>query len=349
MAITITDGLSYDDVLLKPKYSTIKSRSSDVDVAVHMGKLHFSHPIIPANMQLVASKEMCQAVIKSGGLAILHRFMDDKEQLLIASDIIAESGSDHFAISVGVKSADRELINRFYFAGVRIVCIDIAHGDSQHCVEMCQWIRQHNPDMFIIAGNVATGRGAQRLWEAGADVCKACVGSGSLCSTRIQTGNGVPTITTLMDIAETRKFLQSSGVSDRAMYVIADGGIRSAGDIVKALCFSDMVMIGNLFASAFEAPGKRINVDGGCYKEYVGSSTHKDKHIEGIAGLVPYNQESYQIILDKLLQGLRSGCSYQDAHNLSELQEDVEFIRITNSGLTESHPHSVKLRSITND
>ena len=334
--IVIEENYSFDDLMLRPQYSTIKSRS-DVDLSVNIGEHCFSHPCIVANMRDCINKEMCHAIIKSGGLAILHRFMDDKEQLLIASEMIAKYGDNSFAVSVGVKEADRELVNRFYFAGVRIVCIDIAHGDSKLCIEMCAWIKKHNPNMFIIAGNVATGQGAQRLWRAGADAVKVGIGGGSICSTRIQTGNGIPQMSALMDVANTRTTLKNSGYNI-PMYIISDGGIRNSGDIVKACCFADMVMIGSIFASSLESPGKRINIDGGTYKEYVGSSTHKSNHIEGISALVPYNQESYNDILTKLLEGIRSGCSYQNAMNLIELKDNPEFVKISHSGLIESLP-----------
>jgi IMP dehydrogenase len=338
----IREGLSYDDVLLVPKHSTIVSRSK-VDVSVHMGHLKFDHPIIPANMASIMGKEMCLATINNGGLAILHRFMDEKEQLLIADQIISDYKDTHFAVSIGVKPADRELFRHFYDTGVKIVCIDIAHGDSEPCVKMCQWLRKNYPDVFIIAGNVATEGGAGRLWEAGANAVKANIGSGSICSTRIMTGNGVPSITSLIDVVEARRKLQIRGDINRAMYIIADGGIRNSGDLVKALCFADMAMCGSIFAGCLETPGKKVNIDGRTYKEYVGSSTHKNTHIEGVSALVSFQQESYQLVLDKMLQGLRSGCSYQNADNLDELKEDVELIRITNSGLIESHPHSVKV------
>jgi IMP dehydrogenase len=336
MTINIKEGLSFDDILIKPKYSEIKSRSN-VDTSVHIGKYSFDHPIIVANMKTIAGKEMCQAVIRNGGLAILHRFMDEKEQLLIADDIIKGYGHYYFATSIGVKPSDREMVSRFWEIGVKIICIDIAHGDSLHCMEMCQWIRKKFPGMFIIAGNVATGVGAQRLWEAGANVVKVGIGSGGLCSTRIETGNGSPQITALMEVAETRRNLLSSGHINHAMYIISDGGVRSAGDVVKSMLFADMVMIGGLFAGCIESPGQRVSIDGINYKEYAGSSTHKTNHVEGVSTLVPI-QGDYESILTKLLEGLRSGMSYQGACNLEELKEDIELIKISQAGLVESHP-----------
>lgn len=345
----IREGLTFDDVLLVPQHSTVESRSK-VDISVKWGCLHFAHPIIPANMKTVTGEEMAVRIIKSGGLAVLHRFMEEKEQLRIANKIFDDHGNEHFAVSIGVKPSDKEMIGRFWDAGIRIACIDVAHGDSNSCAEMASWIKGKYPDMFIIAGNVATGEGARRLWTAGADVVKVGVGPGSLCTTRIETGNGVPQLTALMDVAEVQRQLNElertrhyPHEKRRKYPFIADGGIKSAGDIVKALCFADMVMVGNMFAGCEETPGRRVEIDKVVYKEYVGSSTHKTNHIEGVAALVP-TKGSYDSVLTKLLEGLRSGCSYQGAHNLEELKDNPAFIRITNAGLKESHPHDVIIK-----
>lgn len=345
----IREGLTFDDVLLVPQHSTVESRSK-VDISVKWGCLHFEHPVIPANMKTVTGDEMALQIIKSGGLAILHRFMDHKEQVQIAEKIVTDHGNENFAVSIGVKQADKEMIAQFRHVGVRMVCIDIAHGDTNQCTDMISWIKSKHPDMFVIAGNVATGEAARRLWKAGADVVKVGVGPGSLCTTRIETGNGVPQLTALMDVAEVQRQLNElertrtyPGEKKRIYPFIADGGIKSAGDIVKALCFADMVMVGNLFAGCEETPGIRKIIGGASYKEYVGSSTYKTNHIEGVAALVP-TKGSYKSVLNKLLEGLRSGCSYQGAHNLTELKDNPAFIRITNAGLKESHPHDVIIK-----
>lgn len=343
------EGLCYDDVLLVPAHSTVESRSK-VDISVKMGELEFEHPIIPANMQTVTGADMVFAVIQSGGLAILHRFMSLTEQLDIAEDIMDMGGMNRFAVSLGVKDEDLKAAAHFYEVGVRVMCIDIAHGDSAQCVEMIQKLKKRFPDVSVIAGNVATGHGARRLWEAGADIVKVGVGPGSLCTTRIETGNGVPQLTALMNVSEVQRQLneleKTKGYPNekrRQFPFISDGGIKSAGDVVKALCFADMVMIGNLFAGCEETPGEVMQIEGRSYKNYVGSSTHKTNHIEGVAAIVPA-KGSFKDILTKLLEGLRSGCSYQGAHSLEELRDNPEFIRITNAGLKESHPHDVILR-----
>lgn len=315
------------------------------------GNFDFEHPVIPANMKSITGRDMAYVVVNSGGLAILHRFMPIEEQLDIAEDIIdsygVKKGAKHFAVSVGVKEEDQVNIASFAEVGVKILCIDVAHGDSTQCIRMIEWIKRNHPEMTIIAGNVATGEGARRLWTAGADVVKVGVGPGSLCTTRIETGNGVPQLTALMDVAEVQRQLREldrTRVSVGRTYpFISDGGIKSAGDIVKALCFADMVMVGNLFAGCEESPGQILSMDGRTYKEYAGSSTHKTNHVEGVIALVPA-KGSFESILSKLLEGIRSGCSYQGAHNLAELRDNPEFIRITNAGLRESHPHDVVLR-----
>lgn len=353
----IRDGLTFDDVLLVPNYSDIESRA-DIDISVNINKFKFSHPIIPANMKTVTGKTMAIKIAQNGGLAILHRFMTDVEQLDVASFIIKNNLQNHFALSIGIKAEDQDILRKYVDVGGEIICIDIAHGDSLQCAGMITWIKETFPKLFIIAGNVATASGAERLWMAGADVVKVGIGPGSLCTTRIETGNGVPQLTALMDVYKARLELTKvkQGYIDdgfnrpymgnigrtieRPLYIIADGGIKSAGDIVKALCFSDMVMVGNLFAGCDETPGNIININGRVHKEYVGSSTHKANHVEGIAAMVPC-KGSYESVQNRLVEGLRSGCSYQGAHNLTELKDNPEFIKISSAGLRESHPHDV--------
>jgi IMP dehydrogenase len=356
----IREGLTFDDVLLVPQYSELSSRSL-VDLSVKINTFQFKHPIIPANMKTITGKDLAFANSDLGGLSILHRFMPIEEQLEICRDKNIAFHHDRFAVSVGVQSIDRENVSRFVDVGIKIFCIDIAHGDSKLAIEMCQWIRQNYPDVLIIAGNVATGSAAVRLWRAGADVVKVGIGPGSLCTTRVETGNGVPQLTALMDVAKARSDMYYNKISIESKlgeisaethdalylnkykhYIIADGGIKSAGDIVKALCFADMVMAGNIFAGCSETPGETVIMNGVSYKNYVGSSTHKANHIEGVAAMVPAKGR-FNDILTKLLEGLSSGCSYQGVQNLLELKDNPTFIRITNAGLKESHPHSVIL------
>ena len=222
-------------------------------------------------------------------------------------------------------------IKLFLDLDVKIFCIDVAHGDHKLCVDMCKYISKMSPDCLLIAGNVATASGALRLWDAGAILVKCAVGNGSLCSTRIEAASGVPQFTVISDVAE---------VKPKDKYFISDGGMRFAGDFAKALCFSDMVMTGNVFAGCDECPGNIISINGVAHKEFSGSSTHKTNHIEGVKAMVPVKGKA-QNILTKILEGIQSACSYQGVDNLTDLKENPTFIKITNAGFIESHPHNV--------
>lgn len=326
------NGLSYDDVLLIPDYSEIESRSQ-VDISVDLGKgVKLRVPIISANMKHVTDVKVAQLMAELGGLGILHRFGTIDEQVKDFQSVKGLVGA-----SVGIKEKDR--VKALVEAGCKIICIDVAHGHSKGCLEMTSWIAGEYPSVLLISGNIATAAGARALAEAGADVVKCGIGGGSICSTRIETGNGVPMMTSLQWVFEEA----SDGInytSDRNFKIIADGGIKTGGDLVKALSRSDAVMVGNLLARSMEAPGRVIEVDGKMYKEYHGSSTLKTNRVEGVRGAVPVEGTLEQILL-RLTEGLQSGCSYQGAGNLEELKRKAQFVKITSMGLMESKPHSI--------
>ena len=207
---------------------------------------------------------------------------------------------------------------------------------------MIDYISKNAPQVLLIAGNVATSTAAYDLASAGADVIKVNVGSGSACTTRIQTGNGVPAVTALDDVYSLIKNVEKNETKGYSFKIIADGGIQTSGHLTIAMCFSHAVMLGNLLAGTDEAPNDKIEFGGKIYKKYAGSSTHKTKNVEGVAGLVPYRGPLANVI-DDLMQGLRSGCSYQGAHNLEELRKDPRFVSITSAGYNESKPHSMVL------
>ncbi len=315
----IRTALSFDDVLIVPKYSEVKSRA-DVNLTVELSKgLVYHHPIVPANMKSVSGPEMCKFIASTGGLALLHRFMSYEQQL----DILKSLPKKHLGLSIGIKEEDKTNFKSFIAHGLLVVCVDVAHGDMERTHSMVNWISETYPQVFIVAGNVSTSGAALRLWEAGADMVKSSIGGGSLCTTRIVSGCGVPTFQACMDIANFKY---------KGKYLMADGGIRNSGDCVKALCFADMTMLGSAFAGTDETPGDPQ------HKEYDGSSTHKSSRVEGIRSKVEY-KGSADTVLKGLLEGIQSGCSYQGAHNLASLRQDPEFIRITPAGLRESHPH----------
>lgn len=677
--LMIKQSYSFDDLLLVPKFSEVKSRSL-VDTSVEINGVKYSQPIIPANMQTVVGLDMVLLLVKQKSLAIMHRFCSIEHQLEVAKEAL-KFGAEYFAVSVGVLDKDKENISKFYDAGVRIFCIDIAHGDSSHCIDMIKFIKQFE-GTTIIAGNVATGKAAERLWNAGATIVKVGIGGGcfgpdtrvlmsngyyknikdivpgdyvinkngkpvkvlhafcsgikkvaklknnsfykdtlvtpdhkfwvknadfaskkskwkaiskikkdsllfpsnikfqmpktfeivlskkanlasnnaitpndaigylfgtflgngsvnnlksnavsngkiswsfakeqinaaqktincikevfnqtaefsnnseniikvsfynkefaeylnsfdkkekkflpenllvnnkeyllglynglldsdgthekdgttslasssskiielfnvlnyilfnhlpknsfkskgdnglnnsyeaktiknykksltknafavkklgykeldlempvyditvdcdthsfiannmivhnSTCLTRVRTANGVAQMTAIMDVSEAKKRIEK--IYSKKVYFISDGGCKESGDICKALCFADMVMVGNLFAGTTEAPGNVVfGSTGALYKEYVGSSTHKSHYVEGVKGMVPFKGGVLEV-LEELLEGLRSCCSYQGCDNLIDLKEDPEFMSISSAGLKESKAHDV--------
>lgn len=335
------ETLTFNDVLIKPSYSEIRSRS-EIDLSVNLSKgLNFSIPIFPANMKTVVSLKVAEEFYKLGGMCLLHRFCSIDEQMSILKTLHDkyEDIFDYVGVSVGVKEEDYENVKAFYALGVKIICIDVAHGDSKNCVSMTNFISSYFTDVFLIAGNVATGGGAFRLWLAGADAVKINVGAGSICTTRVQAGVGVPQLSALIDVYETRN--KSPILKDK--FIIADGGCSKVGDLVKSLCFSDMVMSGNMFAGVVESPGEEIEIDGHKYKQYDGSSTHKSDYIEGVKAMVPVKGKIKDIV-KSMLEGISSGCSYVGARNLYELKTNAEFVKITNAGIIESHAHDVVIR-----
>lgn len=331
--------LTFGDVLLKPNYSDIKSRS-EVNTTVKIKDFIFSNPLVPANMKSIMSLDMCRELYKTKSLGLMHRFWDIKDQLNLFKDLKLEFGTDVFnyiGCSIGVKEEDYKNLESFIDLGVKIVCIDIAHGHSKECGKLCKNIKAIYPGVLLIAGNVATEEGADYLWDSGADVVKGGVGGGSLCTTRIKTGAGVPQLSAIKEIYNNKNLMLRSD-----KYLISDGGIRDIGDLVKALAFSDMVMCGNLFAGLEESPEETMEIDGVKYKKYAGSSTHKTTHIEGVVSLV-HIKGKYKDLLEEYLQGIRSGLSYAGAQDLNVFKRVANFVKITNSSITESHSHDVKV------
>jgi IMP dehydrogenase len=334
----IEQGFCFDDVILKPKYSEILSRS-EVDLSVDLGKeIILQIPIISANMPTVTEGIMAGTIAKIGGLALLHRFKTVEEQIAMFfySGALSKNFIKSVGCSVGVNKKDQEDTDKLINAGVKIICIDCAHGDSSKCYQMTEWIAKKYPEVLLISGNVAAATGAVGLANCGANIIKIGVGPGSICSTRRETGCGNAQLSALAEVYEASQ----NGTKYK---MIADGGIRYAGDITKSLVFADVVMLGSLLAGSDEAPGNILIMNDKKYKEYSGSSTYKTTHIEGVSGLVPY-KGSVKNIITKLMEGLKSGCSYQGVSNLIDLKKDPHFVQITNAGLIESHPHDITIR-----
>lgn len=257
--------------------------------------------------------------------------------------------------AVGVRESELYRIERLLEAGADCIVVDIAHGDSEQEIEMIRQIRKRFPAAQIVGGNVATAEGTQRLIDAGADAVKVGVGPGSICITRIVAGAGVPQLTAVMNCAALAR--------PQGIPIIADGGIRTSGDIVKALAAgASSVMIGSLLAGTDESPGMVMTRKGHRYKvsrgmaslqaalarktrEGEGEITREEieEYVsEGVEAAVPY-RGSVREMLKQLVGGLQSGMSYCNAHNLEELYEKAVFVRMTPVGLKESHPHDVEV------
>lgn len=267
-------------------------------------------------------------------------------------------GQLHVGAAVGVKPHDIERAGELLAAGADVLVVDIAHGHADHCIHMVKELRRNFPETQIVAGNVASKEGARDLAEAGADAIKVGVGPGSICTTRVVTGFGVPQLTAIMDSVE--------GVSEsgRNIPIIADGGIKGSGDLVKALAAgAATVMIGSLFAGCEEAPGATVIRNGQKFKvvrgmaslgaamgrkavehgvdESAESQADWDKVVpEGVEAVVPYRGHVDELLY-QLVGGLRSGMSYGGAQTIEELQTKAEFIEITAAGIRESHSHDV--------
>lgn len=288
--------------------------------------------------------------------------------LITAQDIVKHQQYPHatkdskgrlqVGAAIGVRPADLQRAGALLEGGADLLVVDIAHGHADHCIDMVKALRQNFPQAQIVAGNVASREGARDLAEAGADAIKAGVGPGSICTTRIVTGFGVPQLTAIADSV--------AGVADtgRQVPVIADGGIKGSGDMVKALAAgANTVMIGSLFAGCEEAPGATVIRNGQKFKvvrgmaslgaamgrkaveqsqeESAESQEDWDKVVpEGVEAVVPYRGHVKELIY-QLVGGLRSGLSYGGAQTIQELQAKAEFIEITPAGIRESHSHDV--------
>ena len=338
----IKEALAYDDVLLVPQYSAIESRRG-VSIKTALPGPHarviLDMPIIASPMDTISEVEMGVAMWQEGGLAVIHRYNTIREQSELIEDVLFAGCNAAAAIGASGDYLDRA--TALYKTGTRILCVDVAHGHHILVKRALQELRDAFGDtVHIMAGNVATREGYDDLVDWGADSVRCNIGGGSICSTRIQTGHGVPGLQTIMDCA----------ASGRGAPIIADGGLRSAGDIVKALAAgADFVMLGSLLAGTDETPGDVINTHEGKFKSYRGMASKdaqldwrgKTSSLEGIATTVRC-QGPVADVLDDLARGIRSGLSYTGATTITELQRKARFIKQTTSGQLESATHILK-------
>lgn len=333
-------ALTYDDVLLIPQYSDIKSRKEiDIGNTLHENMV-LDLPVISSPMDTVSESDMAHAMCTAGGLTIIHRYNTIGEQCKIvrnARSLIDKNQPVGAAVGVTGDYLERTL--NLFDSGANVICIDVAHGHHVLVKNAIESIRSElGNNLHIMAGNVATREGFEAIADWGADSVRCNVGGGSICSTRIQTGHGMPGLQTIFDCAQ----------SDREAKIIADGGIRSSGDIVKALAAgADFVMLGSMLAGTDASPGFVIEDSNKLkYKLYRGMASKEAQmewrgeysSNEGISTRIPYKGK-VDTVLNDIKNGIASGFSYSGARNITQLWTKARFVGQTNAGLGESRTH----------
>ena len=336
-------GLTYDDVLLMPRHCEITSRTIPSLESRITKNFKVKVPFISANMDTVTEERMALAMGELGAIGSLHRFLSIEQQVQEVKNLVtAKKGLSDLVVaaSVGVKEEGMRRADALVDAGVEILTLDIAHGDSVMMLEVLEYLKKTHPHVDVIAGNVAMPDGVKRMIDAGADAVKVGIGPGSMCTTRIITGCGVPQLTAVaLSVAEARK---------HDIPVIADGGIKTSGDIVKAFAAgAESVMLGSMLAGTIESPGE---VKGGM-KKYRGMAS-KDAQVswrgnmqqgmapEGESRMIPCKGSVVDVI-HELSGGVRSGMTYLNATNLMEINKNALFMEMSSSGMLESKPHGM--------
>jgi len=332
-----TQAITFDDVLLVPAYNHHESRRVvDISSTDRTDQLHLELPIISSNMDTISESKMANFMHGKGATTALHRFMSVEENI---AEFKKCNGT--VFVSLGCTVAELERAEALRDAGATHFCVDVAHAHAKYVGKTLKTLRGLLKNQCIMAGNVATYAGADYLASCGADIIKAGIGGGSVCSTRIKTGFGIPMLTCIQDCARTSRS------------IVADGGIRTAGDIVKALAFgADFVMIGGMLAGTESTPGDVIvQEDGKKVKYYRGMASreaqedflgqmHEWKTAEGVSTAVPYREIQEEIIGD-IIGGLRSGLTYAGADTIAELQRKLNYVHVSPAGRQESLPHKL--------
>ena len=348
----IKEVLTYDDVLLVPQYSEILP--VDTDPSTSLGKINLKLPFISSPMDTVTTAKMAIALAEDGALGIIHKNMTAAQQAQEVKKVTTKKLICGAAVSVGEEQFKRA--KKCVKAGAAMLVIDSAHGHSRGVIDQIKLFKKEFKNKVqIVGGNVATKDGTRALIKAGADIVKVGIGPGSICTTRVVAGIGVPQLTAVIDCAEEAKKTKTP--------IIADGGIKYSGDIVKALAAgASAIMAGGLFAGTDQAPGRVVTINGKKMKMYRGmgsipamqkgskdrygqkDTTDKKKMVpEGVVGYKPYKGSVKNIVLN-LSGGLKAGLGYNGAKNIKELQDVAQFVYISHASFLESHPHTIQAR-----
>ncbi len=352
---TIKEALTFDDVLLLPRYSSILPSKTNISLRLTK-KITLKVPFFTSAMDTVTESKMAIAIAKEGGVGIIHRNLDIKKQ----SNEVKKVSNKKLLVgaAIGTNFEDLDRTRSLSDNGVDIIVIDTAHGHSEKVLRTLSKIKKIVKNIPVCVGNIATGDAAKKLYNSGADILKVGIGPGSICTTRMVAGIGVPQISAILDVKK--------ALNKKKIKIISDGGIKFSGDIAKALAAgADAIMMGSIFAGTDESPGKKFKRNGKTYKLYRGMGSigamsagsanryfqkkfkDKSKFVpEGVEGRVEYKGKVSKIIY-QLQGGLRSSMGYIGAKNLEEINKKAKFIKITKAGFYESMVHSVEMTQKT--
>jgi len=345
----IKESLTFDDVTLVPQYSSILPHEAIIKTELSKN-LKLNIPLLSAAMDTVTESKMAIAIAKSGGLGIIHKNLNPKKQALEVKKVKKKNMIVGAAVGTNDKDIDR--VYKLLESKVDLIVVDTAHGHTKKVLTIINKIKKISKNSIICAGNIATGKAAKLLANAGVDIVKVGIGPGSICTTRLVTGIGVPQLSAVLDVKKALKNFKTK--------IISDGGIKFSGDISKAIAAgADAVMIGSLFAGTAESPGKIFKYKGKLYKNFRGmgsagamsagsadryfqkKSRNISKYVaEGVEGIVkfkgPVDKTIYQLV-----GGLKSSMGYMGSKTIKDLQKKSEFVKITKAGFYESMVHNV--------
>ena len=351
----IKEALTFDDVLMLPRFSNILP--SDTNISINLTKkIVLKTPFLSSAMDTVTESQMAIAMARSGGIGIIHRNLNIKKQSKEVEKV--KKNNLYVGAAIGTGPEDLDRAKSLIKSGVDLIVIDTAHGHSEKVLNTLSRLKKGNNKIPICVGNVATGEAANKLYNCGADIIKVGIGPGSICTTRMVAGVGVPQITAIMEV--------SKALKKKDVKIISDGGIKFSGDIAKALAAgADAIMMGSIFAGTEESPGKKFKIKNKFYKKYRGMGSigamsagsanryfqknHRDKSKfvpEGVDGRVEYKGNVSKIIY-QLKGGLRSSMGYVGAKKLNDIKKNAKFIKITKAGFYESMVHSVEMTQKT--
>ena len=346
---TIKESLTFDDVTLVPQYSTILPHETITKTELSKN-LKLNIPLLSSAMDTVTESKMAIAIAKSGGLGIIHKNLNLKKQALEVKKV--KKNNMIVGAAVGTNEKDIDRVYKLLESKVDLIVVDTAHGHTKKVLAIINKIKKISKNSIVCAGNIATGKAAKFLADSGVDIVKVGIGPGSICTTRLVTGIGVPQLSAVLDVKKALKNYKTK--------IISDGGIKFSGDISKAIAAgADAVMIGSLFAGTTESPGKIFKYKGKLYKNFrgmgsagamsVGSADRyfqkKNKNIskyvaEGVEGIVQFKGPLNKIIY-QLVGGLKSSMGYMGSKTIKDLQKKSEFVKITKAGFYESMVHNV--------